>query len=74
MVGSRQIKRHCTGEKPLSFGARPRYDVPAAASTLRSRLPRDTRSRATALAVSREETQHASFSRARAVPGGLWSI
>ena len=34
----------------------------------------DTRARATALATSQEEAQHASFTRVRAVPGGLWSV
>ena len=32
VVGSCLIERHCTGERPLSFGARPWCDVPAAAS------------------------------------------
>ena len=39
-----------------------------------SRLSRGTRERATALAVSREEAQHASLLRARAVPRWLWSF
>ena len=38
-----------------------------------SRLLRGTRECATALAVSREEAQHASLLRARAVPRWLWS-
>ena len=66
VVGPRSIEGHCTGGKPLSFGARPWNDVPAAASTLRSRLSRDARARATALAVSREEAQHARFPRGHA--------
>ena len=73
VVGPRSMIRHCTGRKPLSFVTRPLYDVPAVASTLRSRLSRDTRACATALAIAREEAQHASFPRARAVPGGLCS-
>ena len=39
-----------------------------------SRCSRGTRERVTALAVSREEAQHASLLRARTVPGWLWSI
>ena len=39
-----------------------------------SRLPRDTRIRATALSVSRKEVQHASLLRARAEPRWLWSV
>ena len=38
-----------------------------------SRLLRRTRGRTTAFAFSREEAQHASFLRARAVPRRLWS-
>ena len=64
------MKEHCTSGKPVSSSARPWYDVLAAACNLRSRLSRDTRARATALAASREEAQNASFPRARAVPGG----
>ena len=66
------IKGHCAAGKPHSFGAKPWHDVPAAASTLRTRLSRDMRARATALAFSHDETQYASFPRACAVPGGLW--
>ena len=73
-VGPRSVTGHCTGGKPLSFVARPWYDVPAVASTLRSGLSRDTRTCATALAIAREEAQHASFPRVRTVPGGLWSV
>ena len=40
----------------------------------RSGLLCGTRGRATALAVSREEAQHSSLPRARAVPHWLWSI
>ena len=73
VIGSCTMKGHCTGEKPLSFGARPWCGVPAAASTLRSRTLRGTRGRAIALAVSRQEAQHARLPRARAVPRWLWS-
>ena len=69
VVGLGTVQGHCAGERPLSFGAQPRRDVPAVASI--SRLLRGTRERATALAVSLEEAQHANFLRARAVPRSL---
>ena len=46
------IEERCASEKPFSFGSRPRYDMSTAASYLRSRLSRDARGRATALARS----------------------
>ena len=65
---------HCTGERPLSFGARPWCDVPAAASNAKP-APRGSRGAgAPALAVSGEEAQHSSLLRARAVPRWLWSV
>ena len=68
------MEGHRTDERPLSLGARSWRDVPGATSTLRSRLSHGTRERATALAVSREEAQHASLPRACAVPRWLWSF
>ena len=68
------MKGRCIGGKPLPFGARPWYDVPAAASTSRSRLSRDMRARATELAFSHDEAQYAIFPRACAVSGGMWPI
>ena len=68
------MKGRYIGGKPLPFGARPWYDVPAAASTSRSRLSHDMRARANALAFSHDEAQHAIFPRACAVPGGMWLI
>ena len=67
------LKGHCAGERPLSFGARPWCDVPAAASNAKP-APRVSRGAgAPALAVSGEEAQHSSLLRARAVPRWLWS-
>ena len=57
-------KRHCTGERPLSFHTRPRCNVPVAASKNTSLLSRGTRDRAIALAASRKEAQHAGLLRA----------
>ena len=68
VVGPCRMEGHCTSGKPLSFRARTWYDVLDAASTLRSRLSRDTRARATALTDYRDEAQHASL------PVGLWSV
>ena len=64
MAGPSLMKGYCAGRKPPSVVAKPWHDVPAAASTLRSRLSRDMRARTTALAVSHKEAQHASFPRA----------
>ena len=61
------IQGHCTSEKPLSVGARPCCDVPAAASSTQQTFARGARERATALAVSRDEAQHARLRRARPV-------
>ena len=52
------ITEHCTGEKPLSVGARPRWDVPAAVSNAKPSAACEVTPRAPALAVSREEVQH----------------
>ena len=74
VVAARTINGHCTGEKPLSIGARPRCDVPAVATQNQPLFAsHGTRERATALTVSREEAQHASLMRTRAVPRWLWS-
>ena len=54
----------CTDKRPLSFNARPWCDVPAAASQNKPAFA-GKRERATALAVSREEAQHANSLRAR---------
>ena len=60
----RPNKGHWTGERPFSFGVRPWCDVPAEASTLRSRLSR--RAHASA--------QRLRLPRARAVPRRLGSL
>ena len=52
VVGLCQLEGNCAGQMPFSFCARPRCDVPATASTLRSRLSRGTRDRASALDVT----------------------
>ena len=54
VVGLGRIQGHCTSEKPLSFGARPWYDVPATASNAKSAAAREPSAHAPALAVSRE--------------------
>ena len=61
------MQGHCTDERPLSFGARPWCDVPATASNAHLAFAWRAHVRATALAVSREEVQHACLRRARAV-------
>ena len=48
------IKRYCTSKRPLSLGARPWCDVPAAASNTQPAFAWQTRGRVTALAVSLE--------------------
>ena len=63
VVGPCTIKGHCTGGGPFPVGARPWCDVQAATS--KNQL---------AFAVFREEAQHASLLRARAVPRLLWPI
>ena len=74
VVGLCPTEGHCAGERPLSFGARPWCDVPAAASNAKP-APRGSRGAgAPALAVSGEEAQHSSLLRARAVPRWLWSV
>ena len=64
-------KGRCDSERPLSFGAQPWCDVPAAASNFKP-APRGLRGAgAAALAVSGEETQHSSLLRVRVVPRWL---
>ena len=64
-------KGRCDSERPLSFGAQPWCDVPAAASNFKP-APRGLRGAgAAALAVSGEETQHSSLLRVRVVPQWL---
>ena len=65
VIGPCRMEGDCAGERPIFFGARPWYDVPL--RPLRSRLSRGNRKRATALVVSREEAQHASLPRTRAM-------
>ena len=50
---------HCIGERPLSIGARPCRDVPAAVWNTQPAFAWRTRERATALDVSQDEAQHA---------------
>ena len=72
VIGLCLVQRRRTGERALSFGARPWCDVPAAASNFKP-APRGSRGAgAAALAVSREETQHSSLLRVRVVPRWLW--
>ena len=76
LAGSCTRQGHCTGERLLSFDVRPWCDVPDAASQRQNRLAFASHAlaRATALAVSREEAQHTSLLRARAVPRLLSSV
>ena len=74
VVASYMIQKHCSGGRPLSFGARPCCDVPAAASNTQQTFSWRTRERATALAVSPDEAEHARLRCARAVPRWLYSL
>ena len=71
LVAACNVKGHCNGERPLSIGARPCCDVPAAASEAQPAFAWSARERATALAAYQEEAQHACARRARAVPHWL---
>ena len=71
VVGPYYFQGHYTGETSLSIGARPCCDVPAPASKTQPTFSWRERKRATALALSREEAQHARLRSARAVPGWL---
>ena len=70
VVVLRTMEGHCTGGRPLSFGARPWCDVRAVTSNAQP-ASRARDASATALAVSREVAKHASLPRARAVPRWL---
>ena len=48
VVGPYPIQGHCTGERPLSFGARPCCNVPAAASNAKPIFAWSARERVTA--------------------------
>ena len=74
VVGLLAMEGQCPGERSLSGGAKPRCDVPAASSSLRSRLMHRARGRATVLAVSREQAEYASLPCASGVPRRLWSV
>ena len=52
VVGAYSMKGHCTGERPLSFGASPWCDVSAAASNSQPAFAWRALERATALAIS----------------------
>ena len=68
-----QKTMQCTGGNPLSFGAIPWRDVPAAAP-MHSLVAHGTRASATAMAVYRETGRHARKPRACAVPHRLRSV
>ena len=57
----------------LSFSARSRCDVPAAASNAKPAATFEASARVVLAAVSGEEGQHSSFLLARAAPRWLWS-
>ena len=73
VVVLRTLFWHCTNEKPLSFGARPWFDVRAVTSNTQP-ASRDRRIRATTLAVSRKVAKHASLLCALVVLRWLWSF
>ena len=73
-VGPCPMEAHCASETALSLGARPCSDVPAAASNEQLACACAHSERATALALSREEAQHARLRRARAAPRWLESV
>ena len=61
-----------TGERPLSFGARPWCDVPATATNARPAAVCQANAGGLALAVSGEDSQHTSLLRVCAAPCWLW--
>ena len=71
VVASCTLQSHRNGKRPLSIGARPWCDVPAAVSNAQPAFVWRSRERATALAVYQEEAQHAYLRRACAVPRWL---
>ena len=58
------VEEHCTGERSLSFDARPWFDVSAAAWNAKSAAACEASARAPVLAVSGEEVQYPSLLRA----------
>ena len=66
------MQGHCTGERPLSFGAQPWCDVPAEASSAQPTFAWHACKCVTVMDVSREEAPHPIFLRARAGPRLLW--
>ena len=71
MIGHSPIKGYCNGKRPLSFGARPWFDVLAATANTQLDFAWRARKCATVLALSGEEAQYARFTRAHNVPRGL---
>ena len=69
VVDPHRLQCNYTGETSLSIGARPCCDVPAAASKAQPAFTWRARERSTALAVYREEAQHARLRSARVVLG-----
>ena len=64
VIGLRTMIRHTTGERHLTFGARPWCGVRAVTPKCR-RHSRGTRASAISVAISQEVEQHASLPRAR---------
>ena len=64
------MQGHCIGERPFYVSARPRCDVSAEASNAQPTFAWHAR----APDISREEAQHGSSLRARAVPRWLWLV
>ena len=72
-LGSGHTEERCTGERRLSFGARPWCDGSASASNAKPTAAFQASAGAPALIVSGEEAQQVSFLCAGAGPRGLWS-
>ena len=72
VIGRCPMEGHCSGEKPL-LSTQDRAPTCQLWPLTSSRLSRDARRRATALAICGEEAQHARSRLSRAVPRGLWS-
>ena len=61
------MEGHCTGERSLSFGARPWCDVRAVAFNTQPAFAWHTRAIATALVVTREVAKYARLPHAHSV-------
>ena len=71
VVAPCRLQGHCVGEKSLSTSVKQCCDVPAVASKAQPAFAWCACERATAIAIYREEAQHACLRSVRAVPGWL---